>query len=165
MKWWKLMVHSIPAAALFAALLALLLFYLNPRVPLSAATMWATWLPLVAAYGALAALAWPAGLLALRFFAARPLDLRWLQFSLFHRFHLVNLAVALGIWWANFLATSALLAPEARRLLLAGCSLQFSCNASRWSSGSRDPGAAARSLSAFRHSRAVSRHRRAGPWA
>ena len=123
MKLLKLLVHSIPAGALFALLLALLLFYLNPEAELGAAALWSTWLAFAAVYGLLAALLWPFGLLALRFFAERPLDLPWAGFAVFHRLHLVNLALAVLIWWANFLTTSVLLAAPTRRLLLAGCGL------------------------------------------
>jgi hypothetical protein len=123
MKLAKLLLHSLPGGALFALLIALLLFYLNPEAPLGAVSLWETWLPLAASYGLAAVLAWPLGLAMIRFFARRKMRLRWASFALFHRFYLANATLAAAVWWANFATTPVLLAPADRRLLLAGCGL------------------------------------------
>ena len=123
MKFAKLLLHCLPGSGLLALLLALLLFYLNPQMALGGGALWRIWLPLMASYGLGAAVLWPLGLLAIRFFAQRGMKLSWASFALFHRFYLVNATLAAAVWWANYAATPVLLSPPDRRLLLAGCGL------------------------------------------
>ena len=127
-------VRLLPAAwlaSLYASvILILLVFFLNPPLPVGIASIAAS-APLILLLSIPGVLGWPVGYRFLRVFARRRLRVRWLSFKVLFGFLGANLLVVSAVYWYNLNLLEALLPSDllvrlrVAAVLLSGCTLGF----------------------------------------